>query len=61
VLEAGENMMNLLQGAYSCITLVKGVSHTWLSAFCRMLPHGLLVHSALLTDLLLFEVRVGQC
>jgi hypothetical protein len=29
VLEAGGSMMRLLQGAYSCITLVKGVSlHT---------------------------------
>lgn len=26
VMEAGSNMMRLLQGAYSCITLVKGVS-----------------------------------
>jgi len=25
VLEAGSNMMRLLEGAYSCITLVKGV------------------------------------
>lgn len=29
VLEAGSNMMRLLQGAYSCITLVKGVRHSY--------------------------------
>lgn len=29
VLEAGSNMMQLLEGAYSCITLVKGVRQTY--------------------------------
>ena len=36
VLEAGENLMRLLQGAYSCICLVKGVG---LVAFRD--PHGI--------------------
>jgi amidophosphoribosyltransferase len=36
VLEAGTNTMNLLEGAYSCITLVKGVG---LVAFRD--PHGI--------------------
>lgn len=36
MLEAGTNTMNLLEGAYSCITLVKGVG---LVAFRD--PHGI--------------------